>query len=294
MRPKVGITCGCPCGIGPEIVAKAILESCVRDICEPVVFGNADNRSPVADHRTCGHISMQAVDDAVRAVMAGEVSAIVTAPINKAHWKAAGSPFPGHTEYLASVTGSGKVAMMMMSPMLKVTLVTTHLSISDVPRNISLEKICDATRLTADFLGSSLRTACNKPRIAVCALNPHSGDSGTFGSEEEKIIAPAINVLRSEGLDVIGPCPADTVFHQAAEGKFDAVIAMYHDQGLAPIKTLAFKDTVNVTLGLPFVRTSPDHGTAKDIAGKGIADHYNMVKAIEMAVELIRSRRSEV
>jgi len=308
-KPAIGITTGCPCGIGPEIVSKAINDERVLSICRPVVFGKPllykEGRGEVESlpHPTlplqrggispceCGAISMSAVDDAVRAVMTGEVEAIVTAPINKSHWKAAGSPFPGHTEYLASVSGAKNVAMMMVSPRLKIVLVTTHLALTDVPQNITFDKICYAVRLTDSFLKDNLRTHAlthSRTSIVICALNPHAGDGGTFGDEEERIIIPAIKQLQNEGLNVSGPYPADTVFWKATQGEFDAVVAMYHDQALIPIKTLDFKDTVNVTLGLPFVRTSPDHGTAEDIAGKGIADHHNMVRAIEMAVELTR------
>ena len=276
MKPIIGITIGCPCGIGPEIVSKAISDPRVLDICEPRVFGSID------DGQDCGSVSMRAVDLAVRAVMQGEVSAIVTAPINKSHWAKAGSPFLGHTEYLAHVSGAGPVAMMMAGPKLKVSLVTTHIPLAQVPKAINVERICEVARLTCmSGLGE----------IAVCALNPHAGESGRMGTEEENIIVPAIRLSQQEGLKISGPYPADTIFHRAVKKEFGAVIAMYHDQGLAPIKTLDFGKTVNITLGLPFVRTSPDHGTAEDIAGKGIAEHENMVCAIEMAVREAERRR---
>lgn len=284
MKPKIGITTGCPCGIGPEIVEKAIRDPRVLDVCEPIVFG------ALPTHQKCGEVSMRAVDDAVHAVMTGEIEAIVTAPINKSHWKAAGSPFAGHTEYLAHVTGSNPVAMMMVSPRLKVSLVTTHLPLAEVPGSLTVDKICSTVKLTYNFLQENRQTgkpANQQTNIAICSLNPHAGDSGAFGNEEETIII-AIKQLRGEDINVSGPYPADTVFHKALLGEYAAVVAMYHDQGLIPIKTLDFKHTVNVTLGLPFVRTSPDHGTAEDIAGKGLADHTNMVAAIEMAVEQVR------
>lgn len=247
---------------------------------------------------------MSAVDEAVRAAMSGDVKAVVTAPINKSHWKAAGSPFLGHTEYLAHITGARSFAMMMASPKLNVSLVTTHLPLADVAKAITVERICEVARLTDAFLrktsgGGAARhverltsnvtssvTGSRNTRIAICALNPHAGDSGALGDEEERVIIPAISILKNEGLDVSGPYPADTVFYKALQGEFGAVVAMYHDQGLVPIKTLDFRHTVNVTLGLPFVRTSPDHGTAEDIASKGIADHGNLVEAIKMAVKL--------
>jgi 4-hydroxythreonine-4-phosphate dehydrogenase len=283
MKPKIGITIGCPCGIGPEIVAKAIADPRVMDICETRVFGTASS---------CGLASMNAVDVAVHACISGEIQAIVTAPINKSHWKEAGSPFPGHTEYLAHLTGAKSVAMMMVSPKLKVSLVTTHIPLADVPKAITVEKICGVARLTCMSLRGALAPKQSPASIAICALNPHAGDGGVFGREEIEIIGPAIKQLQSEGLNISGPYSADTVFWRAINGEFDAVIAMYHDQALAPIKTLDFAHTVNVTLGLPFVRTSPDHGTAKDIAGKGIADHENMVEAVKMAVALCHSLHS--
>jgi 4-hydroxythreonine-4-phosphate dehydrogenase len=228
---------------------------------------------------------MQAVDEAARAAMTGEVSAIVTAPIDKLHWRLAGSPFAGHTEYLAHISGAKSVAMMMTSDRLSVVLVTTHLPLSEVPKNITEDGICGVAALAHE----SLTGRANK-KIAVCGLNPHAGDGGTFGNEEERVIRPAIRRLYAQGIDASGPFSADTIFHKAVMGEFGAVVAMYHDQGLVPIKTLDFQSTVNVTLGLPFVRTSPDHGTARDIAGKGIADHRNMVRAIEKAVELVMER----
>lgn len=281
MRPIIGITTGCPCGIGPEIVAKAMADPRVVEMCEVRVFGEFATGSGKQEAGICGQTSMRIVEKAVRAAMAGEVQAIVTAPINKSHWKSAGCPFPGHTEYLAHLSGVNSVAMMMASPRLKVSLVTTHLPLSEVPKAITKERICEVARLTSCVCKNQ------RTKMAICALNPHASDSGTFGDEEERIIIPAIKELQAEGLNVSGPYPADTVFWKAADGEFDAVVAMYHDQALAPIKTLDFKHTVNVTLGLPFVRTAPDHGTAKDIAGKGIASHENMVEAIKMAVKLV-------
>ncbi len=287
MRPIIGITIGCPCGIGPEIVAKAVKDPRVLEICEPWVFAPSPQRGEGWGEGAarCGAISMAAVDDAVRAVMTGEIAAIVTAPINKSHWAAAGSPFLGHTEYLAHVSGAGPVAMMMASPKLKVSLVTTHIPLADVPKAITVERICEVVRLTCS--PPFCKGGSGGISVAICSLNPHAGESGTMGTEEEKVIIPAIELLQQEGLPVSGPYPADTVFHRAVKGEFSAVVAMYHDQGLAPIKTLDFGRTVNVTLGLPFVRTSPDHGTAEDIAGKGIASHENMVEAIKMARRLL-------
>ena len=281
MKPKVGITTGCLCGIGPEVVSKAISDPRVLQICIPKVFGDLNS-----GREDCGAKSIKAVESVVHAVMSGEVGAIVTAPINKLHWKKAGSEFLGHTEFLASLGGVKSVCMMMASPKLKVSLVTTHARLADVPHLITKERICEVTKLTLTHLRTYALTHLKK--IAICALNPHAGESGEFGDEEEKIILPAIAELKSEGYNVSGPYASDTVFLKALNGEFAAVIAMYHDQALGVIKTLDFRNTVNVTLGLPFIRTSPDHGTAEDIVGKGIADHSNMVEAIKMAVELVR------
>jgi 4-hydroxythreonine-4-phosphate dehydrogenase len=300
MKPLIGITTGCLCGIGPEIVSQAIKDPRVLEICTPKIFGGLFYKK--MDPAQCGMASMASLDEAIKAAMTKEVSAIVTAPINKSHWKAAGSPFLGHTEYLAHITGSKSFCMMMVSPRLKVSLVTTHLPLFKVAGTLTAEKICEVTRLTKNFLDTynspSLHpegvTASHPQgvkrvsRIAVCALNPHAGDSGALGNEEEQIIIPAVKQLQADGIDVTGPLPADTIFHRALNGEFAAVVAMYHDQALIPIKTLDFKHTVNVTIGLPFIRTSVDHGTAEDIAGKGIADHGNLVEAIKMAVNLCR------
>jgi len=283
-KPRVGITTGCPCGIGPEIVSKALSDLRVLKICEPRVFGNLNDK--INDKKLCGEASMKAVDDAARAVMSGDVDAIVTAPINKHHWKMAGSPFLGHTEYLAHVSGARNVAMMMASPKLCVSLVTTHIPLADVSQSITIERICEVARLTCRYL--TILQPDNPVKIAVCALNPHAGESGTIGNEEKNIIIPAIEILQREHLPVGGPYPADTVFNKAIGGDFGAVVTMYHDQALPVIKTLDFAKTVNVTLGLPFIRTSPDHGTAQDIAGKGVASHENMVSAIEHSVALLK------
>ncbi len=283
MKPLIGITAGCPCGVGPEVVAKAAVDPRVLQICSPRIFGRIDGPVP-HEPKECGGLSIKWLDEAIHAAMTGEISAIVTGPIDKSHWHEAGSTFAGHTDYLAHVTASHPVAMMMVSPDLKIGLVTTHVPISAVPQIITVQRICDITKLVAGYPFSKSK------KIAICALNPHSGELGLMGIEEDAIIKPAIELLQKEGLDVSGPYPADTVFWRARHGEFGAVVAMYHDQALAAIKTLDFKNTVNVTMGLPFVRTSPDHGTASDIAGKGIADHENTVRAVELAVKLVNKK----
>ena len=290
-RPKIALTSGCPCGVGPEIVRKAMEDERVKKMCELIVCGELGLKKNLSPSE-CGGISAAAIDKAVKLAMSGEVQAIVTAPINKSHWHAANIPFAGHTEYLAHVTGAKNVAMLMHSPKLSVALATTHVAIAKLPQEITVEKICSVARLAHEFIKTQASAqAHSRLPIAICGLNPHAGDDGLFGDEENLVIKPAIEKLKAEGLNVSGPHPADTVFYQAANGRFAAVVAMYHDQGLCAVKTLDFERTVNVTLGLPFVRTSPDHGTAQDIAGKGIADHNNLVEAILLAAELANSKK---
>lgn len=227
-----------------------------------------------------GELAYRSICTAVRLVQNGRADAVVTAPINKAALRQAGHAYPGHTELLAELCGSGDVAMMMAEERLKVTLATIHVPLAKVPSLLSTAAIGSAIRLTAQFLG---RLGMPAPRLAVAGLNPHAGEGGLFGDEEETIIRPAVEAARSRGLDVSGPLPGDVVFHQAVLGRYDAVIAMYHDQGLIPVKLLGFGRAVNVTLGLPFLRTSVDHGTAFDIAGRGVADATSLKVATLMA-----------
>jgi 4-hydroxythreonine-4-phosphate dehydrogenase len=212
----------------------------------------------------------------------------VTCPISKASLNQAGYSFPGHTEMLAALTGSTRYVMMMAGSRLRVTLATIHCPLSSVPLSLKRTDLADLIRLTHAALCGDFGIAV--PRIAVAALNPHAGESGLFGREEETIIRPAIEDMQAQGVEVQGPFPPDTIFHKAAEGHYDVVICMYHDQGLIPFKLLHFKDGVNVTLGLPIVRTSVDHGTAYDIAGKGVADPASLAAAVEMA-DLIATNR---
>lgn len=223
----------------------------------------------------------------VQANLDGVLDALVTAPISKEGLHRAGYAFPGHTEMLAELTGINKFAMMLFGGPLKVVLATRHIPISAVPAAITGSLIKETVRITDAGLAWM---GLQRRRIAVCGLNPHAGEGGHIGSEDIKVIAPAIRALKKNGLDVVGPLPGDTVFHQAAAGMYDAVIAMYHDQGLAPLKLIAFDTGVNLTLGLPIVRTSPDHGTAYGIAGKGIANPTSMAAAIEQARLLARRK----
>ncbi|MGE5318686.1 MAG: 4-hydroxythreonine-4-phosphate dehydrogenase PdxA, partial [Hyphomicrobiaceae bacterium] len=247
-------------------------------------------RSP-ANAAARGEAAYRAILEGVRLVQAGQASALVTAPINKAHLNAAGHDFPGHTELLAKLCGNVPVCMMMVGAQLRVVLVTTHVAIAQVPRRLNRDRVLQTILLTARSLRRQFGIA--GPRLAVCGLNPHAGESGLFGDEEGRVIAPAVRAARRRGLRVLGPLAADGVFAQAGHGgSYDAVVCMYHDQGLAPFKFVHFADGVNFTVGLPFVRTSPDHGTAFDVAGSGRADARSMAAALRLAAEL--SGRREV
>jgi 4-hydroxythreonine-4-phosphate dehydrogenase len=235
-----------------------------------------------------GRSSHAAVLAAIDACLAGHTEAMVTAPIHKAAWSQAGVKHPGHTEVLAERTGTRRVLMMLACRQLKVILATIHIRLADVPRAITRERLADVIDGTAEAMPLF---GVDTPRLAVAGLNPHAGDGGLFGDEEITVIGPAIEEACRRGIDVSGPYPADTVFARAKEGAFDAVIALYHDQGLAAIKTLEFERTVNISLGLPIIRTSVDHGTAFDIAGQGIASTVSLVEAIRWATEMAEHRR---
>ena len=226
---------------------------------------------------------------AVALVRAGEASAITTAPINKKALKdGAGFAFPGHTEYLAALAGVERVVMMLACPDLRVVPVTIHIPLSEVPAALTPGLLEETLRITRAGLVESFGIAA--PRIAVAGMNPHAGEGGTMGTEEQRIITPVLDRLRAGGMTIAGPLPADTMFHPGARAAYDVAVCMYHDQALIPIKTLDFASGVNVTLGLPFVRTSPDHGTAFDIAGKGVADPSSLVAALRMAADMARAR----
>jgi 4-hydroxythreonine-4-phosphate dehydrogenase len=239
-----------------------------------------------------GRIAGEAVRRAVEMALAGEVDAICTAPLDKAAFHAGGWRYPGHTEMLQDLCGAADVVMMMAAERtalggpLRVVLATTHLALRDVPAALSAGLLVRQAELTARALRAQWEIA--SPRIALCAVNPHASDGGLFGDEEARIVAPALDELRRRGVDARGPVPADTVFTRAVRGEFDAVVAPYHDVGMAAFKTAAFGAGVNVTLGLPFPRTSPDHGTALDIAGRGVADAGSMKEALLLAARLAR------
>ena len=324
-RPRVGITMGDPSGIGPEVVLKAVAEAEVRDICLPVIIGDAQllahnartldlqcgydivrrdedlppqfnepiiyhlnnihgHIEPGIESGNAGKAAAQYIEAAVELCAAGIIDAIATAPINKRALFLGGYSFPGHTEFLAHLTGTEDFAMGFVAANLRIVLISTHVPLAQAIELARRERFEKTIRLTDRELH---RWGIERPRIAVAALNPHGAEGGLFGIEEASGILPAIEACKArDGINVSGPYSADTVFLRASRGEFDAVVACYHDQAMIPVKCLSFGEAVNVTLVLPFIRTSVDHGTAFDIAGKGIAEHSSMVEAIKLAAEL--------
>jgi len=323
MKKRLAITMGDPGGIGPEIIAKALNSSVIKSHCSPLIIGDAPVmeealsllklplkqkiiKSPDESKPTKGSIDIidmgttktfnknkptaeggkacvSYITKAVDLVLDGKVDGIVTAPISKEALKMAGFAWPGHTEMLAELTKTKDYAMMLIGGPLKVILVTIHTALKNVPALITMQRVLKTIRLAKD--------ACDmlkikNPRIAVAGLNPHAGEAGLFGDEEVKMIIPAVKEAIKEGLPASGPYAPDTIFHKAYKGDVDIVVCMYHDQGLIPLKMIAFDKGVNVTIGLPFIRTSPDHGTAYDIAWKGAANPSSMIEAIKMAAML--------
>ena len=329
--PIVGITMGDPAGIGPEIIAKALADHRLYKICRPVVLGDPEIlasacsifskrlslniiSSPLdstADHHKIDFIALSdlkknnilpgrptveggraMVEYIIRAVnmaINGELDAMVTCPISKVLMHRAGYEYEGHTQLISHLTETDKYVMMLAGDKLRVALVTIHMALRDVPDTLNREMVVETIEITARAMKEDL--GFNEPKIAVAALNPHAGESGLFGSEEENIIGPAVKNAMEKGIKVYGPLPADTLFHKAAERSYEAVVAMYHDQGLIPLKLLHFSDAVNVTLGLPIIRTSVDHGTAYDIAGTGVADESSLKAAITMAALMFTNRK---
>ncbi len=317
---------GDPGGIGPEIIVKALARPRIASICRPVVFGTprfleksaaaldlditcktvknpadasfekgnicivkipAQGRIAVGKNSAAaGRASLAYLDRATEAALEGEIDALVTAPLSKASVRLSGArDFMGHTEYLAERSKTRTFAMMFHSDRLKVALVTTHVPLKQVAASITTRKIVRVTRLANEAVK---RLGCSLPRIGVAGLNPHAGEDAAFGDEDEKIVAPAVRQAAEQAMNVEGPMPADTLFHRAYKGEYDLIVAMYHDQALAPFKMIAFDTGVNVTLGLPFVRTSVDHGTAFDIAGRGMASEKSLFEAIKLAARLIK------
>ncbi len=308
---------GDPCGVGPEITVKAVNSKKVQSVANPVVVGDAGvlgavagrlGLRPVPENRLfhvpalgsreirpgrptkkSGAAMIRYIEEAVFLIQKKEAAAIVTAPINKAAAKKAGFTFPGHTEFIAHLTGTKKFNMMLGGADLKVVLVTIHEPIKRVPSLITKEAVLNSIRITDTAFKKDL--GFKKPRIAVAGLNPHAGEEGGMGDEEKKFITPAVLAAKRAGIDVTGPLPADTLFYRTVKRKeFDVVIAMYHDQGLGPLKLLHFEDGINTTLGLPIIRTSVDHGTAYDIAWQGIAKQTSLVNAITAAAEMAKRR----
>jgi 4-hydroxythreonine-4-phosphate dehydrogenase len=324
-RPTIAITMGDPAGIGPEIIMKALAHPEVQSVCRPLVIGDADRLrqagqivgstmsvdslsdadAPDFDKPavqcvdlkvvpadlpfgqvspTAGEAAYRYIEKAVQVVQAGQAQGICTAPLSKEALHAAGHKFPGHTELLAHLTGTPEVSMMLVSPKLRVIHVTTHIGLIDAIAKIEPGLV---ERVITRGHGVLVKAGIANPKIGVCAINPHAGENGLFGrGEEAEKITPAIEACRAKGWDVRGPLPADTLFFLAGRGDYDMVVAMYHDQGHGPIKVLGLEAGVNITVGLPVIRTSVDHGTAFDIAGKGIADERSLMEALRQAVDL--------
>jgi len=321
---------GDPCGIGAEIIVKALADADLRRRAKFVVFGFSEQLAYLSDslevnlrvlrdhHENIrryahdlvvldydeisqpatmprgpsalgGRASMAFCEGAIAAAQGGQIDAVVTAPISKTSWHMAGfKKYPGHTELLADRCKSRHVAMMFTSPALKVVLATIHAPLMHLRDLLTIGRVFNPIELADEALKNWFGVA--RPRIGVCGLNPHAGESGSFGDEEARVIAPAILMATEAGIDAAGPFPADTLFVRALDGQFDCVVAMYHDQGLIPVKLLGWRDAVNLTLGVPIIRTSPDHGTAFDIAGKNKADPSSITAAINLAIELAAKR----
>jgi 4-hydroxythreonine-4-phosphate dehydrogenase len=281
--PRIGITAGDPAGIGPEIARKAMKDPRVISVCEPLFYGVERSFEPGVLSADAGQAAYETIVRAVRDAQAGGIEGIATAPINKEALALAGLPWRGHTEMLASLTSAQEVAMMFWSTTLRVVLATIHIPLSEVPAALTIASVSAIIELTNRELP---RFGVTHPRLAIAGLNPHAGEHGLLGHEETEVLEPAVARCRNAGIDIIGPLPGDTVFVRAVRGEFDVVVACYHDQGLIPVKLMAFGQAVNVTLGLPIVRTSVDHGTAFDIAGKDVADPESMVRAVLLAARL--------
>jgi len=272
MKPAIIVTTGDPRGIGPEVTKKALQDSAIKGLANFLVIDSKDMTG------------FDAIKKAVKLLKNKKADALVTAPVNKEAINKSGVFFQGHTEYLAKATDTNKFAMMLCGDKLKVTIVTRHVPLKKVSDILTQAKIIEAIKLTESALKKYF--GIKEPRIGVCALNPHCGEGGKIGSEERDIISPAIKKIRRSIPGIQGPISGDVIFYMAYHGKLDAIISMYHDQGLGPLKMVAFEKGVNVTLGLPFIRTSPDHGTAYDIAGKDMANPNSMKEAIKLAVKM--------
>ena len=330
--PWLGITMGDPAGIGPEVIAKALSKPSLRRVCSPLVIGAYDVmqqtvkklKLKVAVRKVEGHepgacrageiavldplehplatfrpgvvapetgaASVAFIKKAVRLAQTGCIDGIVTGPINKEAINMAGCHYPGHTELLADLTQAQESGMMIIGGPLKIMFVTTHVAIKELPSQLTQPKIEKGIRLA--HLAMTTLFGVKKPRIGIAALNPHAGEQGLFGDEEARVIAPAARAAQAGGILASNPMPADTLFGKAARGEYDAIVALYHDQGLIPLKMVAFGSCVNLTVGLPIIRTSVDHGTAFDIVGKGVADPGSLIEAVALAARLAQKRAS--
>lgn len=330
MLPVVGITMGDPAGVGPEIILKSLNNQEIYQQCRPVVIGDAkildraqqfvntnldivhieeveeaafspgkvyclDMNLVPADlpigqvSAEAGHAAFEFLKKAIELANDGKIDAICTAPLNKEALHKGGHMYPGHTEILAELTNTTDFSMMLSAPKLKVIHVTTHVGIIDAVKMINPDRVYKVIQLADETLKKAGYAA---PRIAVCGINPHAGENGLFGyGEEEEKVIPAVEKAVSEGINVVGPLPADTLFFRTVRGDFDIVVAMYHDQGHGPVKVLGLDAGVNITVGLPIIRTSVDHGTAFDISGKGIADEKSLLEAIKQAIELAPKKK---
>ena len=326
----IGITMGDAGGIGPEVIVKSLADPVIRKSAKFIIFGMNEHLCYAADaaeiepfwgrhqhekisrdypHKVvvadydeysvpawvkdpseqAGEASLRFCLDAIEAAKRGIIDAIVTAPISKTSWKLAGAKWPGHTEMLAEQCKSPRKAMMFIGGPLKLALATIHMALFDVRNKFTIGCVFEPIDLLNDALIQYF--GYENPKIGVAALNPHAGEGGQFGDEEQRIISPAILLAQEQGINCVGPIPADTLFLRASQGEFDGVIAMYHDQGMIPVKLLSFKEAVNVTIGLPIIRTSPAHGTAFDIAGKNVADPSSMKHAITTAIEMAKTKK---
>ena len=307
MKNKIAITLGCPAGIGPEVLLKALNELSDK-LSQIVVIGDKKVLSQTSSRLgipfpkveiislseldiTPGVPTLEGykamvlyIEKAIELAKNNQVKAIVTCPISKKGLSEVGVPYKGHTEWLANAFGVKDYVMCFYSEDLIVSLVTTHIPLSEVPKKLSVERVLKVCKLSAEFLRLLKKEDF---KIGLCGVNPHAGEGGLLGNEEKEILEKVVEICKKEGIPLEGPLPADSVFYLALKGKYDLVVAMYHDQGLAPFKLLHFEDGVNITLGLPIIRTSPVHGTAYNIAGKGIANHKSLVSAIRLALRCI-------
>lgn len=283
--PRIAITVGDPAGVGPEVVKSALSRADIRSLAEFEVLGETTAIAPGEPTTAGARAAFEALEESVSRTLGGEFDAVVTGPVSKKWMHTVGFDFPGQTEFFANRTATENFAMCLTGGPLTVGLVTVHVPLRDVPGLVTSEEIVRVGRLLGKFL---LRRGIESPRIAVAGLNPHAGEDGDMGREDIEIVAPAVAQLQADGVvSYAGPFSPDTIFFRAAGGEFDAVLCMYHDQGLIPLKLLAFDSGVNTTLGLPFPRTSPDHGTAFEIAGRSLARPDSLVAAIRLAVELV-------